>query len=245
MNKQSSYVYLVHPSQVAICRMFNVALIFSVLDRQLCLLLQGFVCAVYYVSSLLRRVPKACYRSGSTAGGTPQRSWVRSPSGANFSSGVKKTPSLVPRPKHCGARPNSQGDGPPCTGGAGVRGFSWPAVRRSFYLSNNAVGAVSPPAGQVFYNAGYGWIQSLTLIDTYSTYLGVILIPYFYGPQALEIQGKRPEALDELLKICRIHNMFPPEDNSVCIWLQNLKACLLALLFLLHLLLFQPISLVV
>ncbi|KAG2628564.1 uncharacterized protein LOC120699162 isoform X2 [Panicum virgatum] len=31
---------------------------------------------------------------------------------------------------------------------------------------------------------------------------------------ALEIQGKRPEALDELLKICRIHNMFPPEDNS-------------------------------
>ena len=97
----------------------------------------------------------------------------------------------------------------------------------------------------VSYNAGYGWIQSLTLIDTYSTYVGVILIPYFYGPQALEIQGKRPEALDELLKICRIHNMFPPEDNSVCIWLQNLKACLLALLFLLHLLLFQPISLVV
>ena len=95
--------------------------------------------------------PKACYRSGSIAGGTPQRSWVRSPSGANFSSGVKKTPSLVPRPKHCGARPNSQGDGPPCTGGAGVRGFSWPAVRRSFYLSNNAVGAVSPHAGQVFF----------------------------------------------------------------------------------------------
>ena len=94
--------------------------------------------------------PKACYRSGSTAGGTPQRSWVRSPSGANFSSGLKKTPSLVPRPKHCGARPNSQGDGPPCTGGAGVRGFSWPAVRRSFYLSKNAVGAVLPPAGQVF-----------------------------------------------------------------------------------------------
>jgi len=28
-------------------------------------------------------------------------------------------------------RPNSQGDGPPCTGGAEVRGFSWPAVRRS------------------------------------------------------------------------------------------------------------------
>ena len=34
--------------------------------------------------------PKVCYRSGSTAGGTPQRFWVRSPSGANFSSGVKK-----------------------------------------------------------------------------------------------------------------------------------------------------------
>jgi len=63
----------------------------------------------------------------------------------------KKTPSLASCPKHCGARPNSQGDGPPCTGGAGVRGFSWPAVRRSFYLSNNAVGAVLPPAGQVFF----------------------------------------------------------------------------------------------
>ncbi|XP_040380413.1 uncharacterized protein LOC102706192 [Oryza brachyantha] len=31
---------------------------------------------------------------------------------------------------------------------------------------------------------------------------------------ALEIQGKRSEALDELLKICRIHNIFPPEENS-------------------------------
>ncbi|CAD6334202.1 unnamed protein product [Miscanthus lutarioriparius] len=31
---------------------------------------------------------------------------------------------------------------------------------------------------------------------------------------ALEIQGKRPEALDELVKICRIHYIFPPEDNS-------------------------------
>ena len=115
---------------------------------------------------------KACYRSGSTAGGTPQRSWVRSPSGANFSSGVKKTPSLVPRPKHCGARPNSQGDGPPCTGGAGVRGFSWPAVRRSFYLSNNAVGAVSPPAGQVFFSS-----------DDFSSVLRAILC--FYTRRAL------------------------------------------------------------
>ena len=95
----------------------------------------------YYMYTI---VPKACYRSGSIAGGTPQRSWVRSPSGANFSSGVKKTPSLVPRPKHCGARPNSQGDGPPCTGGAGVRGFSWPAVRRPFYLSNNVWGRSYP-----------------------------------------------------------------------------------------------------
>ncbi|PVH62713.1 hypothetical protein PAHAL_3G376100 [Panicum hallii] len=34
------------------------------------------------------------------------------------------------------------------------------------------------------------------------------------GIKALEIQGKRPEALDGLLKICRIHNMFPPEENS-------------------------------
>lgn len=31
---------------------------------------------------------------------------------------------------------------------------------------------------------------------------------------ALEIQGKRTEALDELVKICRIHNVFPPEENS-------------------------------
>ena len=74
------------------------------------------------------------------------------PRGRISALGLKKTPSLVPHPKHCGARPNSQGDGPPCTDGAGVRGFSWPAVRRSFYLSNNAVGAVSPPAGQVFFN---------------------------------------------------------------------------------------------
>uniref|UniRef100_A0A0D9WEX0 Uncharacterized protein n=1 Tax=Leersia perrieri TaxID=77586 RepID=A0A0D9WEX0_9ORYZ len=31
---------------------------------------------------------------------------------------------------------------------------------------------------------------------------------------ALEMQGKRSEALDELSKIYRIHNMFPPEENS-------------------------------
>ncbi|XP_047045283.1 uncharacterized protein LOC124649740 [Lolium rigidum] len=31
---------------------------------------------------------------------------------------------------------------------------------------------------------------------------------------ALEIQGKRTEALDELVKICRIHSVFPPEENS-------------------------------
>uniref|UniRef100_A0A0D3G5N0 Uncharacterized protein n=1 Tax=Oryza barthii TaxID=65489 RepID=A0A0D3G5N0_9ORYZ len=31
---------------------------------------------------------------------------------------------------------------------------------------------------------------------------------------ALEMQGKRSEALEELSKICRIHNMFPPEENS-------------------------------
>lgn len=31
---------------------------------------------------------------------------------------------------------------------------------------------------------------------------------------ALEIQGKRAEALDELVKICRIHRVFPPEENS-------------------------------
>ncbi|KAJ3694208.1 hypothetical protein LUZ60_009688 [Juncus effusus] len=31
---------------------------------------------------------------------------------------------------------------------------------------------------------------------------------------ALEIQNKRSEALDELLKICLIHKIFPPEENS-------------------------------
>ncbi|KQK06838.1 hypothetical protein BRADI_2g30480v3 [Brachypodium distachyon] len=31
---------------------------------------------------------------------------------------------------------------------------------------------------------------------------------------ALEIQGKRAEALDELMNICRIHHVFPPEENS-------------------------------
>ena len=75
------------------------------------------------------------------------------PERGEFPPPVKKTPSPASCPKHCGVRPNSQGDGPPCTGGAGVRGFSWPAVKRSFYLSNNAVGAVLPPAGQVFFHS--------------------------------------------------------------------------------------------
>jgi len=66
--------------------------------------------------------------------------------------GVKKSPRLFPFPKH-GLRSGltHKATDPPCTGGAGVRGFSWPVVRRSFYLSNNAVGAVLPPAGQVFF----------------------------------------------------------------------------------------------
>ena len=58
------------------------------------------------------RDAKACYRSGSSTVPEALLVWVRSPSGANFSSGVKKTPSLVPRPKHCRAQPNSQSDGP-------------------------------------------------------------------------------------------------------------------------------------
>ena len=33
--------------------------------------------------------------------------------------------------------------------------------------------------------------------------------------QALEVQGKRTEALEELLKICLIHRTFPPEEHSV------------------------------
>ncbi|XP_077252097.1 phosphoribosylformylglycinamidine synthase [Tasmannia lanceolata] len=36
----------------------------------------------------------------------------------------------------------------------------------------------------------------------------------FLQAWALEIQGKRSEALDELLKICLIHQTFPPEENS-------------------------------
>uniref|UniRef100_A0A452XCL2 Uncharacterized protein n=1 Tax=Aegilops tauschii subsp. strangulata TaxID=200361 RepID=A0A452XCL2_AEGTS len=40
---------------------------------------------------------------------------------------------------------------------------------------------------------------------------------------ALEIQGKRAEALDELVKICRIHRVFPPEENSF------LKSCKLVI----------------
>lgn len=33
--------------------------------------------------------------------------------------------------------------------------------------------------------------------------------------QALELQGKRSEALKELSKICRIYQIFPPEEHSV------------------------------
>ena len=87
--------------------------------------------------------------SASSAGGSAAakttRSGFRSPARTG-----KKTPSLVLCPKHCGARSNSQGDGPLCTGGVGVRGFSWSAVRRSFYLSNNTVGAVLPPQVNFF-----------------------------------------------------------------------------------------------
>ena len=83
------------------------------------------------------------------SGGTPEV--VGSiPGRGEFPPPVKKTPSPALCPKHCGARPNSQGDGAPCTGGAGVRGFSWHAVRRSFYLSNNAMRAVLPPQVKFF-----------------------------------------------------------------------------------------------
>jgi len=95
-------------------------------------------------------VAKGCRTSWSRqSGGTPQV--VGSiPGRDEFPPAGKKNPSPASCPKHYGTRPNSQGDGPLCTGGAGVRGFSWPVVRRSFYLSNNAVGAVLPPARQVF-----------------------------------------------------------------------------------------------
>ena len=96
-------------------------------------------------------VAKGCRTSWSRqSGGTPQV--VGSiPGRDEFPPAGKKTPSFASCLKHCGARPNSQGDGPPCTGGAGVQGFSWPAVRRSFYLSNNAVGAVLPPQVKFFF----------------------------------------------------------------------------------------------
>jgi hypothetical protein len=58
-----------------------------------------------------------------------------------------------------------------------------------------------------------------------------MLIISIHFPQALEIQGKRTEALDELVKICRIHNVFPPEENSVCILLFSLPICFPVLLF--------------
>ena len=95
---------------------------------------------------------KGCRPIGSGSPAALRRSWVRFPEGANFCLRFKKNLSPASCPKHCGARPNSQGDGPLCTGGAGVRGFSWPTVRRSFYLSNNAVGAVLPLQVNFFLN---------------------------------------------------------------------------------------------
>jgi hypothetical protein len=66
-------------------------------------------------------------------------------------------------------------------------------------------------------NAGYGF-TSIFKPDCVFTHLMVMLMLCVHRMQALEMQGKRSEALDELSKICRIHNMFPPEENSVCIW---------------------------
>lgn len=34
--------------------------------------------------------------------------------------------------------------------------------------------------------------------------------------QALEVQNKHSEGLVELFKVCLIHRIFPPEENSVC-----------------------------
>ena len=85
--------------------------------------------------------------------------------------------------------------------------------------------------GHASCNAGYGF----TYTQLQGFHVLTMLIPCFFRPQALEIQGKRPEALDELVKICRIHYIFPPEDNSVCRFVLRLKACLLALhLFCIH-----------
>src|SRR6185437_9909539 len=103
-----------------------------------------------YTSDIMQ-MPKGLYlRWLEEPSGTPQV-LGSTPRGSEFQVEVKKTPSPASFPKHCGARPNSQGDGPPCTGGAGVRGFSWPAVRRSFYLSKQCRGGGLTPRRSSFF----------------------------------------------------------------------------------------------
>ena len=43
-----------------------------------------------------------------------------------------------------------------------------------------------------------------------------MLVPYAVLIQALEMQGRHSEAVVELSKICLIHQIFPPEESSVC-----------------------------
>ena len=67
-------------------------------------------------------------------GGTPQV-LSSTPRGSEFQAEVKKIPSSVPITNALGGhRPNSHlgGGKPPCKGGAGVRGFSWPGEKVFF-----------------------------------------------------------------------------------------------------------------
>lgn len=43
-----------------------------------------------------------------------------------------------------------------------------------------------------------------------------MFVPYAVLIQALEMQGRHSEAVVELSKICLIHQIFPPEESSVC-----------------------------
>ena len=70
------------------------------------------------------------------------RGTQRHSSGSGFDSSWLKKPPRLPHVQNTVE--------PPCTGGAEVRGFSWTAVRRSFYLLNNVVGAVLPPQVKFF-----------------------------------------------------------------------------------------------
>ena len=91
----------------------------------------------------------------------------RKPPGRGFdpcSHREKKTPSLVPCPKHSWGLALLTGNGL-CTGGAGVRGFSRPAWE-DFLLSVMPWGR-SPPAGLVFFLASQVALFSRVFLHRY------------------------------------------------------------------------------